>query len=519
MLKRFKHVEGLTNLIAVDKLLVNIHGKVKDLYGEDLPVIKDENGDNCVFIDAWDGKRNYRLLDLLAVQFKCYDLPWHLYKEVVAFPIDGDKDNLFAENIGYRFRTGKLEIPGHQGFYYIPGFLKCGLNAKLELLYIPSGQIRRWYKYTPSEENNPKKIKGGYMSSVVTSLNHPRTSLARHRAALMVFSGYPDNVDSLVVNHKNGIPGDDRLNNLEWNTRSENNTHAYEADLKTQHMRVLSRNVFTGEIREYRSISECARRINLNSDESMRGRLYRSPFGKIFSDGLQFKFKTDPRPWPEISKEEINGIGQQIGVEVSVLDLSSNSVKTYSSITAAGSEIGINKNFIRDVMLSGEKNPHRGFYIRIKSNDPWPVFSQDEIDDSFSNTQKIVLIKNLRTEEILEFPSTKKASEYLKSKGFLDGLNKRGWSFSGTHHLVKYKKNIPWPVFDDLEEILYRRQTGVMAKCEKTGAIHIDEDCTRLAKKLGLDSRSVIRAANLHGSVVHRGFRFRRGISADSWPV
>jgi hypothetical protein len=49
-----------------------------------------------------------------------------------------------------------------------------------------------------------------------------------HRLVMLLFVGESD----LEVNHKNGIKADNRLENLEYCTRSENMTHAYSIGLK-----------------------------------------------------------------------------------------------------------------------------------------------------------------------------------------------------------------------------------------------------------------------------------------------
>ena len=50
-----------------------------------------------------------------------------------------------------------------------------------------------------------------------------------HRAVALTFLG-PSN--GLTVNHKNGNKRDNRIENLEWMTRSGNITHAYRTGLK-----------------------------------------------------------------------------------------------------------------------------------------------------------------------------------------------------------------------------------------------------------------------------------------------
>lgn len=72
---------------------------------------------------------------------------------------------------------------------------------------------------------SPKKTDGGYLMIHMRQGGRSVTQLA-HRVVLAAFSGHmPDK--SIMVNHKNGDKLDNRVENLEWCTRSENAIHAY----------------------------------------------------------------------------------------------------------------------------------------------------------------------------------------------------------------------------------------------------------------------------------------------------
>ena len=96
-------------------------------------------------------------------------------------------------------------------------------------------------------------INSGYQI-VHLYLDNQRSALLVHRLVAEHFLSSPL---SETVNHKNGIKTDNRIENLEWATYTENHLHAVANGLNKQAIAVIDPN--TGE--EYFSISQASRAV------------------------------------------------------------------------------------------------------------------------------------------------------------------------------------------------------------------------------------------------------------------
>ena len=265
-------------------------GKCQTRIGEDMsPLVK------CLYLNVYGW---HSLNDLLAVHFKYFEhLSLDELRSVKAFELTqcarrDEVDHSRLKYIGYRFAGGRLQCIGYPGFFYIPGCPTHAINADGELINAKKGTRLKWYITKPSKTKN---VIGGYAFNRI-DFGRETYMISRHRSMLLVFKPYADNVDSMVSNHINGVPGDDRLDNLEWLCRKGNIDHAYRSGLRRQNKPVLARNILTGEVREFYSVAECGRVIGVKNG-TLNHRLEKGLFCSPGTSQYQVKYVDDPRDW------------------------------------------------------------------------------------------------------------------------------------------------------------------------------------------------------------------------------
>jgi hypothetical protein len=118
------------------------------------------------------------------------------------------------------------------------------------LLNTLTGKFKKW-----SKDSN------GYIRCTIW-INGKSKTISQHRILAEYFIDNPES--KLQVNHKNGIKHDNRLDNLEWVTQSENALHSFANGLQKPtrpHMKKVV-NVQSGKI--YDCISDAAKDNKLN---------------------------------------------------------------------------------------------------------------------------------------------------------------------------------------------------------------------------------------------------------------
>lgn len=138
------------------------------------------------------------------------------------------------------------------------------------------GQVRSKDRYTPTRNGEVfkkgviktlKEDKDGYFK-VCLSKNSKKKSFFVHRLVALTFIENPNNYP--VVNHKDGNKQNNKVENLEWCTRSENDKHAYRIGLRKVTDGGTSKEVVQLDketlkvLFEYPSISEASKQTGIS---------------------------------------------------------------------------------------------------------------------------------------------------------------------------------------------------------------------------------------------------------------
>lgn len=119
-----------------------------------------------------------------------------------------------------------------------------------------------------------------------------------HRLVAMAWCPNDDWMNKIVVNHIDGNPSNYVASNVEWATYQENNRHAIDTGLRMDNLKVMIRNIHTGVVSSYVSISLAVDAIGRSRMSTTYVNMVNT--GKVIygtNGEFEMKYADDTTPW------------------------------------------------------------------------------------------------------------------------------------------------------------------------------------------------------------------------------
>lgn len=329
--------------------------------------IQDNNG--YVRITWINGDDSYELalLVLLALKKPSIhpDLLMHV-KTIRPLKIDMGID---IENLDYVYKS-TLEVPGYPGFYYVPSFSTYAVTKDGRVMNLETKKLKKFSKLMCTE--NGRRKSGYYYLAMIDDYGKS-VKVYRHRLMCLAFKDLPDGYAKLVVNHLDGEPGNDELDNLELTTHTANIQHAWDNDLISVRP-IEMRNLDTSEYRIFNTVAKAVK-ITGFSYGTLRTRL-KAAEDVYYDDGYQFRYKSDT-PW----KEPLEGSIRRAKWEVAVTayDVINNKVHQFPSVASMARTLNLHHQTTITGLYSGRTTPMNGYVIAYTDKFEIPVYSEDKM--------------------------------------------------------------------------------------------------------------------------------------------
>lgn len=283
---------------------------------------RNEHGEICVALDWYAGFGLYPLAVVVAHTFKPTKLPERYWNQIRVEVLDSNQENLDPANLVWRFPK-ELGGAEHNGFGFIPMFSRYVINREGAVFdlkrqrFLKAGYSHGYFRYT-----------------LISDLGD-KCGVFRHRALGFVFLDYPTNVDELHINHKNGIKGDDQLDNLEWMTCAENIRHAVDTGLNDSIKPVVVENTLNGVIEVVNTLRSCCEKFGI-ARETLSKALSQEPW--VF-EKWPFRFSY---------KDEDDRTRKNIRItKVLVRNMRDGSIVEYDSIINCAKALGLDKRIMQ----------------------------------------------------------------------------------------------------------------------------------------------------------------------------
>ena len=246
----------------------------------------------------------------------------------------------------------------HPGFYIIPGYTKYGASADGRILNLRTGHEKAFYQ-----------LRSYPATTVMCDVKNVMVHMFQHRLVALAFHG-PMPEDRPLVNHKDGVKTNRHPTNLEWISYSGNSHHAYRTGLRTDNRPVLAKDLLTDEITRFYCLTECARHFGVNAERIWRN--LRDNTGNIYFGSHVFRYEDDPRPWPELTADDVGKTNNGESKPVRAKRLSDGALFRTDSIGQMAELTGVKFATVAYALRTGKQYNCFGYLFKYMSDvRPW----------------------------------------------------------------------------------------------------------------------------------------------------
>ena len=406
-----------------DKLCISEDGQVFSQSHGFIQTSRDEDGFKTVYLDLWNGLKSYRVGLLTLVAYGKLRLQPQYFDMVETFHLDGDKDNHHPANIGYRYKA-PIECEQHPEFFYIPCYNNYVIDRRGNIKAWRTGVFLTQHTSRASARALHRRRKQGYkFVSAVSDTGHKNARV--HRLLALTFIPYPDNVDELTVNHLDGDPGNNCIENLEWTTFRGNLIHAMTTNLMRRDAkpatiafeRGYAINVITGAQLEFTTFQQVSKLTGI-AHTTVRDRIAEKSQalcqgGWMFKDDPSTPWRVVKDPWKELS-------ANTAGMKIRSMNVFTGEVREHENARSAQRELGFDSagSMVKRYINKGFKTPLFGYVFRMEyDTTPWPEFNERQLavfrDSPMDPRTRGVVARKPDGSEMF-FTNIKRAAEHFK---------------------------------------------------------------------------------------------------------
>jgi len=238
-------------------------------------------------------------------------------------------------------------------FKPIKGFSRYVIDPICKTKNVVTGNVVNWH------------TSNGYIFATLVGDDGVRRSVGQHRALALAFIEQPETESKLTTNHLDGDITNNVIENLEWTTYSENQTHAYKLGLRRDLIPVNVTCLTTGVTHEFYSKGDAARTMGW----------YRSVLSHAVKDEFEYRgYKVTMFPEDYVSKTLILPSG------VAARSITTNQVFVSDTCGELGRMVGICPKVLRRIIINDDYTyPINGYDIRpLHIKKKWPEYTDEE---------------------------------------------------------------------------------------------------------------------------------------------